>query len=332
MTTDETIAQLTETIRLQALQIERLTALLTKDEPEKLDLTFRQAVERYYGTVTTVRASQLRSLLRAALASLGDRQVSTLRRADLTNFRAERLTQKTRSGCAPALATVNLETKTCKAVMSYLVREEVLAVDPWQKVKKLPGQHRRETVIDEQAFEAALAGAPLIAKVFLTVAFWTGMRANEVGLIEWGDIDWTANKIFIPRERTKTKKSRWAPMPAKAREALESMPRHPTSPHVFARRSGTKSGKPYTKCRLWQLSRVVLDKLEAATGDGRVHTHDARHSMVSRLASRGVNTFTAMKIVGHSSAAEHWRYHHISDKDLAETRALLDAPAEGSAA
>ena len=46
--------------------------------------------------------------------------------------------------------------------------------------------------------------------------------------------------------------------------------------------------------------------------------HDLRHTASTNLRRAGVDTMTAMKIVGHKSEKMHRRYNTIQPKDLHE--------------
>jgi integrase len=45
--------------------------------------------------------------------------------------------------------------------------------------------------------------------------------------------------------------------------------------------------------------------------------HDLRHCAATNLRRAGVDTVTAMKIVGHKSEKMHRRYNSVSESDLA---------------
>lgn len=326
---DATMQKILAAIESQGLKLDALKVA----KPEYPAFTFREAFEKYGETLSFKRYRELCSVLKAPLKHFGKKQIVELRRGDWPKYIAIRKTHVTKFGGAPAISTMNQELTQSRAVLNFLVREELAAFNPWQGIKKLPGGHRRKTIIKRDEFDEALDVGNDLGRTFATVLFWTGTRSSETRQMRWDDIDWENGRIWIPSEHVKTRESRWAPMPSPAREALRNHPRTLNSPWVFA--SPRNNGiKPYTKCRLWQLARVILDELNAAPGDGNVHPHDTRHSMVTRLTEAGVNSFTAMKLVGHSSAAEHWRYNHLTPKQVDDARVLLEngAPAVRSGA
>ena len=52
--------------------------------------------------------------------------------------------------------------------------------------------------------------------------------------------------------------------------------------------------------------------------------HDLRHTASTNLRRAGVDTMTAMKIVGHKSEQMHRRYNTIQPEDLHEAAAKLE--------
>ncbi|MSR23711.1 MAG: hypothetical protein EXR96_01280 [Nitrospiraceae bacterium] len=51
--------------------------------------------------------------------------------------------------------------------------------------------------------------------------------------------------------------------------------------------------------------------------------HDLRHCAATNLRRAGVDTMTAMKIIGHKSEQMHRRYNSIKSEDLHEAAAKL---------
>lgn len=289
------------------------------------DLTFAELVAKYFKAHTGAKWYQHRQYaMKAMLAHFGHRLVTSLRRADWFEYRDEvRAKQKTRMKGYPSIGQLNQEFAYMRIVMRWGVATERIAANPFDGVKKLKGTRSRETEIAPAALDAALdAAGTLLSSVYLIVCIETGMRASEVRLMEWPDIDEERRRIMIPWDRTKGAEGREVPVTEACWAALDRLPRNLTSPKVFV---NPNTGDAYSKQHIWKLCRAVLDHLQAAPGDVRVRTHDARHSLVSRLVRAGMSTFGSMKIVGHKSASQHWRYTHINDSDRARAKELLDA-------
>lgn len=266
--------------------------------------------------------------LRAFLAAFGDRFVLSLRKVDYLQFRDERRDRKTVRGEAPAVGTLNTELACVMAMFRWGVAAELIDVNPFEGVKKLKGQRSRETELDPHEHAGAFEDASLLVRVFQTTCIETGMRNGcEVRRMEWPHIDNARSVIYVPRENTKGKtRAREVPMSDYLRDTLKGMTRVLGSPFVFA---NPHTKRPYSAKHLNHLSRPYLNLLPAAPGDKRAQTHDGRHSLVSRLARGGLGPMPSMRIVGHETASQHWRYLHVSDDDRGRAKALLDAQRRG---
>ena len=273
------------------------------------------------------------SLMKPAVEAFGKSMVGTLRKADWYAFLDRYRQSETRDGKPPSVGTCNALLMRTKAMLNWGVHRELVSANPWRDVKKVPGQRARETEIPTEDLDAALGEGGLLACVFLVVYFEAGMRASEIRTMHWSDIDFRHRRIRVWSDRTKTREGRQVPLSETAAEWLEKLPRHVTSPYVFVNPKTASQenpdGKPYTKQHIWSLTQPILRCLKAAPGDGNVHAHDARHSLVSRLHRAGMSLFSAMKIVGHRSPATHWKYHHVSDVDRAEAKRILDGQRKG---
>jgi integrase len=59
-------------------------------------------------------------------------------------------------------------------------------------------------------------------------------------------------------------------------------------------------------------------------GIEQLRIHDLRHCAATNLRRAGVDTVTAMKIVGHKSEKMHRRYNSVQESDLANAAAKLN--------
>jgi integrase len=73
-------------------------------------------------------------------------------------------------------------------------------------------------------------------------------------------------------------------------------------------------------CRLTALVGYIARK----AGIKDLRFHDLRHCAATNLRRAGVDTVTAMKIVGHKSEKMHRRYNSVSEDDLKKAAGKLD--------
>jgi integrase len=138
-------------------------------------------------------------------------------------------------------------------------------------------------------------------------------RESVVALHE--RVDLHRGFIILRAIDTKTKEPRRVPMTPAVREALADLAkvRSLTTNRVFL----------YKGQALKRISRTFgTAKREAGIADFRFH--DLRHCASTNLRRAGVDTATAMKIVGHKSEKMWKRYNAIEEKDLMNAASKLN--------
>ena len=144
-------------------------------------------------------------------------------------------------------------------------------------------------------------------KPVLLLAYQLGQRFGEIVGLTWDRVDLRRGFITLRGQDTKTKKSRQVPMTPDVRMALQRLAkvRSLSTRHVFMFK-----GKP-----LQRISRSFRTALKDA-GITDFRFHDLRHCASTNLRRAGVDTATAMKIVGHQSEKTWKRYNAIEERDL----------------
>lgn len=301
-------------------------ALASKAPKADPGVTFNHVAKRYGPKV----GKKIMYTLARFLGHFGDRPVVSVRRPDYLHWRDEiRAKETTMLGGVPAVGTLNQELRQALAMLRWAVTHEIVDSNPFDGVAFLKGQRPRETEIDPDEDERAFADAPLLVRAFQAVCAETGARNGcEVRLLERAHIDKARAMLKFPRKNTKGQvMTRDVPVSAHALALLEALPAVVGTAYVFA---NPRTKRPYSRVQLCRLCRPFLDKLTPAPGDGRVVTHDRRHTRVSRLARRGMNPMASMKLIGHKTPAMHWRYLHVSDEDLDTMRDILEAERRGA--
>jgi integrase len=297
--------------------IQALTGATARADP---GVTFADVAERYGRRVGRKCMYTLVPFLR----HFGDRTVASSRKVDLLHWRDEiRAVEVTCFKRPPSVGTLNQELLQAQAMMRWAVANEVIDANPFEGIVKLKGQRPRETGIDPAEDEQAFAGAPLLVRAFQAVCADTGARNGcEVRLLERRHVDRATSLLRFPRANTKGQvMTRDVPISAHTLALLDELPAVVGTVYVFA---NPRTKRPYSRVHLTRLCRPYLDRLTPAPGDGRVVTHDRRHTRVSRMARDGMNPMASMKLIGHKTPAMHWRYLHVSDADRARMKAALD--------
>jgi integrase len=140
----------------------------------------------------------------------------------------------------------------------------------------------------------------------LTVALKTGMRKGEQFSLEWPEVSFDRNRIFL--DQTKNGSNREIPMSKTCREALLSLDKERKDGEV--RIFYSKFGEPLNDPRTWFELAIEEAKIPNFTW------HDLRHTFCSRLIMAGVDLKTAQTLMGHKTISMTARYAHLSSAHL----------------
>lgn len=144
------------------------------------------------------------------------------------------------------------------------------------------------------------------------MALYTGMRRGEIFNLKWFDVDF--NRGLIQIRESKSGKKRVVPINVTIKMLLDDL--KPKSEYVFP--------SPKTGGKLDNIKRSFRRAVtEAGIEDFRFH--DLRHTAATRMADAGADTFTLMKILGHSDIRMTARYAHATDAALRRAVENLDA-------
>jgi integrase len=146
------------------------------------------------------------------------------------------------------------------------------------------------------------------------VLYDTGVRRGELLKLEWSDVD-LRQKEFTVRD-TKNGETRVVPMTPQVCQIFASLWRE--------RRLDTQRVFLYKERSMKRIGTAF----KAACRRAHIVTlriHDFRHMASTNFRWAGVDTATAMKIVGHKSERMHHRYNTIEPKDLHRAAGLVAA-------
>ena len=126
---------------------------------------------------------------------------------------------------------------------------------------------------------------------FLSIAYTAGPRRRELLKLEWSDVDMRRKEFTL--RKTKNGETRVVPMPADIHAAFSE---------------------------LWKERRLDTNRVFLYKGKLR---KSARTAFAAACRRAGVDTMTAMKIVGHKSEQMHRRYNTTQPEDLHEAASKL---------
>jgi integrase len=119
----------------------------------------------------------------------------------------------------------------------------------------------------------------------------TGCRRDEIGSLQWSEIDTKGRTITLPKERTKNGREHVVPLSDKALKIIKDIPRRAERAHVFGSGEGGFSG--------WSKAKAALDKAAKLKEAWRLH--DLRRTAATRMGDLGVQPHVIEAILNHVS-------------------------------
>lgn len=168
-----------------------------------------------------------------------------------------------------------------------------------------------------------------VAIALVTLSYHHGLRVSEAAMLQWSDIYWDSDELYIRRVKGST--SGIHEMIDTDRQVLSELldyqkaSRFPASPHVFTtergesylkrKRTSTSTGQAYTAPGLSAIIKRLGDQCSDEIAIA-VHAHCLRHSCGTHLARKNVNAFQIKQWLGHRSIASTQQYVDLAGQRL----------------
>lgn len=177
------------------------------------------------------------------------------------------------------------------------------------RVEVLNPQNERDRVLTEEEWGRLHQAAKPHLRPVLLRAYQLGQGFREIVSLTWDRVALKRGFITLRSQDTKAKVGRQIPMTPDVRVTFQRLAkiRSLTNNHVF-----TYNDRP-----LQHISPSFRTALKDA-GIPDFCFYDLRHCASTNLRRAGVDTATAMKIVGHKSEKMWKRYNSIEEKDLTQ--------------
>jgi len=184
-------------------------------------------------------------------------------------------------------------------------RFKLIVDNPASHVPKPDPKNERDRIASVEEWVRWKAVAAPHIRRFMTVAYLVGPRRGELLKLEWPDVDFRRREFVL--RKTKNGESRVVPMTPEVHEVFRELwrERRLDTPKVFLYK-----GRPMKNIR------TAFAAACRRAGITNLRVHDFRHTASTNLRRAGVDTMTAMKIVGHKSEQMHRRYNTIQPEDL----------------
>ncbi|SPP65229.1 tyrosine-type recombinase/integrase [Nitrospira lenta] len=290
--------------------------LLGQEQTEQAKpVLFKEWAKTYLDmeSVKTLRSYQDRVEImgKQLIPFFGGKILGEIKPADVETYRGQR---KKRNGSMASTQTINNDHIVLKHALNVAVRRDLLVSNPAARVPMPDPQNARDRVLSEEEWGKLYQAAKPHLQPVLLLAYQLGQRLSEIVNLTWDRVDLKRGFVTLRSQDTKTKKPRQVPITPDVRGTLQQLAklRSLATRHVFL-----YQGEPLKDFRT---------AFRTALKDAGVigfKFHDLRHCAATNLRRAGVDTTTAMQIVGHTSPQMWKRYNHIREEDLSQAATKL---------
>lgn len=218
-----------------------------------------------------------------------------------------------------AASSVNRKLSSLRSFYRYLLRKEIIPVDPMQKVgglkkrKPLPTFVKdadMDKILDESNFGDTFEGTR--DRVILEVFYETGIRLSELIGLKDADVDLAARQLKVNGKRNK---QRIVPFGDELRNELESYlsMRNETFPWCGDTFFLNKKGYPIARGEVYLL---VKRNLSGVVTLRKKSPHVLRHSFATSMLNHKAELEAVKELLGHESLTTTEIYTHTTFEEL----------------
>ena len=208
-----------------------------------------------------------------------------------------------------------------RSLFSWCGAQAILSVSPCAGVKPPTAERSRDRVLSDDELRLVWQAADQVGWPFgplVQLLALTGQRRDDVGRMQWSEIDIEKRLWALPAGRVKNNQLHQVPLSDAALDVLKGAPQIAGSPFVFTT-NGIAPSSAYSK------NKRRLDALLPADLPAW-RLHDLRRTAASGMARLNINLPVIEKILNHSSGSFAgivgvYQRHSFAD----EKRAALEA-------
>jgi integrase len=181
---------------------------------------------------------------------------------------------------------------TLSAFFAWCITEGLLDSNPAAGTAKADVGGSRERVLTPQELRKlwrALGDDDFSNVVRLLLL--TGQRRNEIGKLQWSEVDLARKMIVLAPARTKNSRQHELPLSAQALAILKGLPRRNTTDFLFGKRGFTN----------WNDAKQELD---GRVGIAPWRLHDLRRTAATQMSELGVLPHVTEQTLNHVSGAK----------------------------
>jgi integrase len=196
-----------------------------------------------------------------------------------------------------AAVQANRVRTTLSGFFNWCLDRDLIEVSPMVRVPKIDAERERDRVLDDDEIVRFWLGCDELGWPFgplLQLLLLTAQRRDEVGTMEWSEIDLDKRLWVIPREKAKNDRAHEVHLSALAAETLDGLPKIGTDPRfVFT----TNERRPVSG-----FSKVKTRLDEKAALEGWI-LHDLRRTAATGMARLNIAPHVVDRILNHVSGS-----------------------------
>jgi integrase len=252
---------------------------------------------------------------------LASARLDKIDEALIEEFVQRRSQQISRRGKQVSPGTVNRSLATLRRALR--LAQEWRMIEHVARIRLLPGERNREFVLSHEQEADYLAAAPEPLRDVAKLILDTGLRIGEACALEWPNVHTEpagkAKSGYIHVQKGKGPNAkRNVTLTARVREMLLRRRSESFSFRVF-------TGPDGLPLRVSSLDHQHEKLREALKLPEEFVLHSLRHTYGTRLGEAGVDAYTIMKLMGHSSLTVSQKYVHPTPEAVERAVERLEA-------
>ena len=202
----------------------------------------------------------------------------------------------------------------CKAFNLIIINKRLNMLNPCKMVSKLKEDNEILRYLTEDEEERLMKELSEHLRPIVVCALTTGLRLSNILNLKWEAINLDMGFLEVLKQDNKGHKKIQIPLSAKFKFELEKIGIKQKG-YVFI---NPDTGKPYTTIK------TGFNKALERAGIENFRFHDLRHTVGTRLVSKGADLLTVKEYLAHSNLATTQRYMHPIKENMKKAVDILD--------